>query len=333
MSTISTLQRLLGQQPAPVQSAGTVNPAPVSTVKQRQQDFAGRIKKTLQDSGAMDVAANAYNTVIGGGDATTNGTAQAPVLDSYDKMLQYLEANRRVEADADRRAKRREMFAAIGDGISALSSMYQTTKGAPVTYTQGDDMSKVMRDRYDRMIAERKANSDKYLNYLKVQAAKEQNEATKAYRQQQLDETKHYHDAAISRDEDRTEAIRMKNFITAGADAEYNARYNEAIDRGDSEEEAQAYAQRAYDNKVAELFNSWNQQKQQAATDISRQRQTAAKKNEQMGNAAASRAATQKQEADRKAQNQKDKKNKKSGGSSGGSNPNQTKKKKLPGKK
>ena len=112
----------------------------------------------------------------------TTASAGSPALDSYDKMLQYLDANLKAEAGERKRAKRNEMFAAIGDGISALSSMYQTTNGAPVTYTQGDDMSKVMRDRYDRMIAQRKAESDKYLNYLNVQAKKEQNEAQREYR-------------------------------------------------------------------------------------------------------------------------------------------------------
>ena len=112
--------------------------------------------------------------------------AQAPKYDSYDRMLEFLQANQVADADADARARRREMFASIGDGISAISSLYQTTKGAPVTYTPGADMSKVMRDRYDRMIAQRKANSGKYLNYLKVQAAKEAAEKSDLYQERKL---------------------------------------------------------------------------------------------------------------------------------------------------
>lgn len=117
--------------------------------------------------------------------------AQAPKYDSYDRMLEFLQANQVADADADARARRREMFASIGDGISAISSLYQTTKGAPVTYTPGADMTKVMRDRYDRMIAKRKADSDKYLNYLKVQATKEA-----AERRERLDEQSAKHQAA-----------------------------------------------------------------------------------------------------------------------------------------
>lgn len=123
-----------------------------------------------------------------------------PKYDSYAKMLEFLEANQKMDADADKRAKRRELFAAIGDGISALASMYQATKGAPPVYQHGNDMSEVMRQRYDRMIAQRKADSDKYMNYLKVLAAKEAAEEQRdhrqqmaEYRQQQMAETERTH--------------------------------------------------------------------------------------------------------------------------------------------
>ena len=117
---------------------------------------------------------------VGGVDNATDETV--PQLDSYDKMLEYMKATQVADADAAGRARKRELMAAIGDGISAVSSLYQTTKGAPVTYTPGADMSKVMRDRYDRMIAQRKADSDKYLNYLRVQQAKEQADELREYK-------------------------------------------------------------------------------------------------------------------------------------------------------
>lgn len=115
----------------------------------------------------------------------SDNTATAPgTVDSYDKMLEFLKARQQVDADADKRARRREMIAAIGDGISAISSLYQTTQGAPVTYTPGKDMSEVMRQRYDRYMAQRKADEDKYLNYLKVQHAAEQDRESQEYRRQ-----------------------------------------------------------------------------------------------------------------------------------------------------
>ena len=119
----------------------------------------------------------------GGTGGVNNATDETtPQLDSYDKMLEYMQATQVADADADKRARKREMMAAIGDGISALSSLYQTTQGAPVTYNPQADMSKAMRDRYDRMTAQRKADSDKYLNFLKVQAAKEQADELREYK-------------------------------------------------------------------------------------------------------------------------------------------------------
>jgi len=145
------------------------------------------------DSGTVEIPRRTHQTA--GGDkaepvvpaarssqSTTPQGPQEPQLDSYDKMLEYMRANQVADADAAGRARRRELMAAIGDGISAVSSLYQTTKGAPVTYTPGADMSKAMRDRYDRMIAQRKADSDKYLNYLRVQQAKEQADELREYK-------------------------------------------------------------------------------------------------------------------------------------------------------
>jgi hypothetical protein len=135
------------------------------------QEAYGKKPKGAAVEDTDDDASDGRGTATGGGKATSQGPA--PQLDSYDRMLEYLQANQVADAEADKRARRREMIAAIGDGISALSSLYQTTQGAPVTYTYGNDMSEVMRQRYDRMLAQRKADSDKYLNYLKMQAARD----------------------------------------------------------------------------------------------------------------------------------------------------------------
>lgn len=147
--------------------------------------------------------------------ASANGAAlDAPKVDSYEKMLEFLKAQQVADADADRRARRREMMAAIGDGISAISSLYQTTQGAPVTYTPGRDMSEAMRQRFDRMTAQRKADSDKYLTYLKMQHAAEQDRESQEYRrqmaeyrQQQLDETAR---SNKEREEMRKETLRLQ---------------------------------------------------------------------------------------------------------------------------
>lgn len=140
--------------------------------------------------------------------------APQPKVDSYEKMLEFLKAQQVADADADRRTRRREMMAAIGDGISAISSLYQTTQGAPVTYTPGRDMSEAMRQRFDRMTAQRKADSDKFLTYLKMQHAAEQDRESQEYRrqiaeyrQQQLDETAR---SNREREDARKETLRLQ---------------------------------------------------------------------------------------------------------------------------
>lgn len=170
--------------------ATTINPGLALPTKKRKADGTvvdrdpnENVLIPQQDIGAVD--RHQRTEVTGGALNATDGTA--PQLDSYDKMLEYMQANQVADAEADKRARKREMMAAIGDGISAISSLYQTTKGAPVTYAPGADMTKVMRDRYDRMTAQRKADSDKYLNYLKVQQAKEQADELREYKRTNQD--------------------------------------------------------------------------------------------------------------------------------------------------
>jgi hypothetical protein len=161
-------------------------------VKENMELINGGVSSTTDETtlGAGSVKPTSHSVEV--------HDAQAPKYDSYDRILEFLQANQVADADADARAKRREMFASIGDGISAVSSLYQTTKGAPVTYTPGADMSQAMRDRYDRMIAQRKADSDKYLNYLRVQQAREQAEE-KAKRDEQRAQQQADHQRAQER--------------------------------------------------------------------------------------------------------------------------------------
>jgi hypothetical protein len=181
----------------------------------------------------------------------SSNTANVPgTVDSYDKMLEFLRARQQVDADADKRARRREMFAAIGDGISAISSLYQTTKGAPVTYTPGKDMSEVMRQRYDRYLAQRKANEDKYLNYLKVQAARDNALIASQYKARRLaaDETKEEREnrrldemERHNRELEKYYSIKEQNSKEAKA-AEQSRKDNDSAKKNEREEKkAEAY--------------------------------------------------------------------------------------------
>lgn len=72
------------------------------------------------------------------------------------------------EAEA-KRNKRNALFAAISDGISALSNLYYTTKGAPNSFNGGSTLSGKMYERQRQLQKDREAREKEYLNgYLRA---------------------------------------------------------------------------------------------------------------------------------------------------------------------
>ena len=60
-----------------------------------------------------------------------------------------LNRNKEDEATLEKRRKRNALFSAIGDGVSALSNLYFTTKGSP-SADQSKSMSKAVQEGYNR---------------------------------------------------------------------------------------------------------------------------------------------------------------------------------------
>lgn len=101
------------------------------------------------------------------------------------------------QLEAQRKKERRDkMFAAIGDGISALSNLFFTTQYAPNMYDGRNSMSERMRARYDKLNKEREArekeynagmyNAMKYDAEMALQKERNRREAAKAERDAQL---------------------------------------------------------------------------------------------------------------------------------------------------
>ena len=97
----------------------------------------------------------------------------------YTKL--FKEENARIKPLTDKeleqqakRQKREKIFAAIGDGISALSNLYFTTQYAP--NVEQKPMSDKVKERWDKVEAERKGNEkawyEGYVNALKLDEAK-----------------------------------------------------------------------------------------------------------------------------------------------------------------
>jgi hypothetical protein len=70
------------------------------------------------------------------------------------------------ESKEKKKQKRDQIFAAIGDGISALSNLYFTTQGAPNMYSGKNTASERLQVRYDRLMKERNENARAYLSGL-----------------------------------------------------------------------------------------------------------------------------------------------------------------------
>lgn len=84
------------------------------------------------------------------------------ILDELDKMKKPETPEEREKRE--KLEKQDKMWASIGDGISALSNLFFTTKGAPNMYDADKSMTDSTRRRYEQLKKERDADNDKYYN-------------------------------------------------------------------------------------------------------------------------------------------------------------------------
>lgn len=83
--------------------------------------------------------------------------------------------------------KRERMFAAIGDGISALSNLYFTTQYAPNMYNHENSQSDKVRSKWDKLRADRDAQMNAYIkNLMAAQQADDENAENERRWQRQL---------------------------------------------------------------------------------------------------------------------------------------------------
>lgn len=108
-------------------------------------------------------------------DAGADNAGQKPARLSYTQMYQQLNPFKpptEEELEKERKKQKREqIFAAIGDGISSLANLFFTTKGAPNMYTGQNTQSKQVKDRWEKLKADRDAHMKEYMDGLmKAQA-------------------------------------------------------------------------------------------------------------------------------------------------------------------
>lgn len=99
---------------------------------------------------------------------TAEQTEETPRRMSLEEIANHLYATNKPSPEEEEKQRKRErsraILAAIGDGVSALSNLYHTSKYAPDMSNPGSSLSDNGRKRYDRWKQVRKDNEEKYNN-------------------------------------------------------------------------------------------------------------------------------------------------------------------------
>lgn len=122
---------------------------------------------------------------------------KAPVTPEKEKRMSYVDMFKKLnpyqpptqeELEKERKKEKRErMFAAIGDGISALSNLYFTTQYAPNMYKYENSQSDKVKNKWDKLRADRDTQMNAYIkNLMAAQQADYENAENERKWQRQL---------------------------------------------------------------------------------------------------------------------------------------------------
>ena len=148
---------------------------------------------------------------------------------TYVEMLQQMSPYKPpTEEELARERKRRKsqaVISAIGDGISAMSNLYFTTQGAPSMFDGRTTLSGTAQKRWDKIDAERKANSEKYISaYMQAKRADDAAERDDRNWKRQIERDK----LADKRYEDEQKRIAARQKVE---DERYEARVKQEAER------------------------------------------------------------------------------------------------------
>lgn len=169
--------------PAATQTKQTGQPAGGTTTEAGQQAAGGVADASAQNAGGNDELppAQTYRYTH---KPLTDDKSEEMRERGMAEMLELLKKGRanyapETEDERKKRVKRERanaIIAALGDGISAISNMVTSSKGAPSMYEAQNGMLPKWRERYDKAQAARKEREDNYLNYTaKMQELANQN--------------------------------------------------------------------------------------------------------------------------------------------------------------
>ena len=153
-------------QPKPVETAASAQPEPADNTGNQVAPPATPAAPTSSAPAAPAAPAD-------GKTAVAPAAPAAPAKLSYVQLFQQLTPYRpptQEELEKEKKKQKREaIFAAIGDGIAALSNLFFTTKGAPNSYNPQYSLSDAYKKRYDKLKEDREAKQKEWnLGYQKA---------------------------------------------------------------------------------------------------------------------------------------------------------------------
>ncbi|MBQ8874688.1 MAG: hypothetical protein IJY60_05200 [Bacteroides sp.] len=239
---MATLDEILGGSPpgsegnAPkAQSTGEKSPAPTPTHQKKEPD-------TVQSQSS-----------------TTGGTYTGGYEELFRQLNPYTPPTPE-ELEKEKKKQRRDaIFAAIGDGISALSNLYFTTQGAPNMYNGNNTMSERTKIRYDKLMKDREEKNTAYYNGLmKARQADADNAHKERSWKRQLGLDQEARDRY-------NENIQHRNEREAIADERYNKEQEENKRRWQTNfDESKRRADRSYNFNVQQHKDNLEVRKKQA---------------------------------------------------------------------
>lgn len=162
---MATMDDILGN------GGGTPPPKGSKEWHEQQQDAPsvsspakGTQKWTEQQAAAAPAVTGSQSETVAASpakQADVNGGSLS-YTELYKKLNPYTPPTAEELEKEKKKQKRDQIFAAIGDGISALSNLFFTTQYAPNMYTGKNTMSERTKVRYDKLMKEREGKEKEY---------------------------------------------------------------------------------------------------------------------------------------------------------------------------
>lgn len=169
-TTLNNILGVSGKPTAPYTPPGIDSSLPGATGTQTRQSTTGTPPAKPEAPTPQEASAALKEATPQVTDVEKTQIEVKPQRVSYEEMFRLLNPYKpptQEELEKERKKQRREqIFAAIGDGISALSNLFFTTQYAPNMYRPVETQSEKTKKRWGKLTAERNANMTAYINGL-----------------------------------------------------------------------------------------------------------------------------------------------------------------------